>query len=146
VNAVSLFTPILTPLLSNQFLCRAIAGAAAVHLSLVALGLPSWPCPIRHGLGVPCPGCGLTRAIKALAVGHWQQAIEIHAFAPLAAAVVTLIGYVSLAPAGHRRWILRHCTQIEQKTGLSVIVVTLFILYWFIRLLLFREAFYHWVL
>lgn len=142
MKAIRFFTPILTPLLGNQLLCRAIAGAAAVHLSLVALGLPSWPCPIRHGLGLPCPGCGLTRAIKALAVGNWQRAIEIHAFAPLAVVAVALIGYASVAPARQRRWLIRYCRQVEQKTGLSLILTTLFMLYWLLRWLLFRNAFY----
>ncbi|WP_404785531.1 DUF2752 domain-containing protein [Altericista sp. CCNU0014] len=139
-------TPILTPLLSNQPLCRAIAGASAVHLSLTALGLPSWPCPLRYGLGVPCPGCGLTRAIKSLAVGHWQQAMTVHAFAPLALIVVMSVGYASLAPVNHRRWIVRHCLQVERKTSLSFILTTLFLAYWLIRLSFFREAFYYLVL
>jgi hypothetical protein len=146
VKAVRRFTPILTPLLSNRPLCRAIAGASVIHLGLVSLHLPSWPCPLRHGLGMPCPGCGLTRGMMALMRGHWHQAIEIHAFAPLAIAVVAIIGYVSIAPAGHWRWMVQHCQHIERKTGASAALVTLFILYWLTRLFLFRKAFYHLVL
>jgi hypothetical protein len=146
VKAIRFSTPILAPLLSNRTLCRAIAGIAAVHLSLVALGLPSWPCPIRHGLGVPCPSCGLTRAIQALVVGNWQQAIAIHAFAPLAVIAVVLIGYAGVAPAGQRWRIIRYCRQVEQKTGLSILLVTLFLLYWLLRWFLFRTAFYDLVL
>ncbi len=146
MKTVRPFTPVLTPLLSNRTLCRAITGFSVVHLAIVSLGLPSWPCPIRHGLGLPCPGCGLTRAIKALGAGDWQQAMVIHAFAPLAAVVLILIGYISIAPVSHWRWILQRCKLAEQKTGLSALVVVLFIVYWLIRLLFFREAFYHWVL
>lgn len=146
MKRLSLLTPILAPLLQNRSLCRAVTGAAAVHLTLVSLSLPSWPCPIRHGLGIPCPGCGLTRAIKSLATGHWQQAFLLHAFAPLALAVIALMVYVSFAPTRHRHWIVRRCGQMEHKTGISAFFLVLFMVYWLIRLLLFREAFYHWVL
>jgi Protein of unknown function (DUF2752) len=95
---------------------------------------------------MPCPGCGLTRALKALGAGDWQQAMVIHAFAPLAAIVLILIGYSSIAPVKHWQWILQRCRVAEQKTGLSVVMMVLFIAYWLIRLLFFREAFYHWVL
>lgn len=117
-----------------------------MHLAIVSLGLPSWPCPIRYGLGLPCPGCGLTRAIKALGIGHWQQAIAIHAFAPLAVIVLILIGYISVAPANHWQWILQRCRLAEQNTGLSFLIIVFFIVYWLIRLLFFRKAFYYWVL
>ncbi len=117
-----------------------------MHLEIVSLGLPSWPCPIRYGLGIPCPGCGLTRALKALGAGDWQQAMVIHAFAPLAAVMLILIGYISIAPVSHWQWILQRCRLAEQKTGLSTLMIVLFIVYWLIRLLFFREAFYHWVL
>jgi hypothetical protein len=70
----------------------------------------------------------------------------IHAFSPVAVAVLGLIGYVSVAPAAHRRWLVQHCGQIEQKTGLSFFVIVLFVAYWLIRFLFFREAFYHLVL
>lgn len=133
---------LLALLLSNRTLCRAITGFSIVHLAIVSLGLPSWPCPLRHGLGLPCPGCGLTRAIKALGMGNWQQAMAIHAFAPLAAIVLILMGYISIAPVSHWRWTLRHCRLAEQKTHLSTLVIILFIVYWLIRLLFFREAFY----
>lgn len=146
MERLSLRTPILAPLLQNRSLCRAIAGVAAAHVTLVYFGLPSWPCPIRHGLGFPCAGCGLTRAIKALIAGHWQQAFAIHAFAPLAIAAMGLMTYVSIAPASHRRWMVQRCQQIEQKSGLSVFLAIFFMVYWLIRLLVFREVLYHWVM
>jgi hypothetical protein len=142
VNIASVFTP----LLKNQAFCRIVTGAAVIHLGLATLGLPSWACPIRHGLGIPCPGCGLTRALKALILGDWHQAIAIHAFSPLAVAVLGLMGYVALAPATHRRWIVQYCGQIEQKTGVSFFVIAVFLAYWLIRFLFFRKTFYYLVL
>jgi Protein of unknown function (DUF2752) len=117
-----------------------------MHLAITLLGLPSWPCPIRYGLGFPCPGCGLTRAIKALVTGDWQQAIAIHAFAPLAATALGLMAYVSIAPVSHWEWVLQRCRLAEQKTGLPIFITALFVVYWVVRLLFFRKVFYGLVL
>ncbi len=37
-------------------------------------------CPFRLVTGLPCPGCGLTRAFAALAHGHLLQALSFNAF------------------------------------------------------------------
>ena len=34
-------------------------------------------CPIRLGTGLPCPGCGITRAAILLLTGRWQQAWQM---------------------------------------------------------------------
>jgi hypothetical protein len=35
-------------------------------------------CPLAGVLGVPCPGCGLTRATLALLRGNVRQALHLH--------------------------------------------------------------------
>ena len=40
-------------------------------------------CPLRAVTGVPCPSCGLTRALAHLERGHWAEAVRFHPFAPL---------------------------------------------------------------
>ncbi|HEX7503563.1 MAG TPA: DUF2752 domain-containing protein [Acidobacteriota bacterium] len=40
-------------------------------------------CPLRAVTGVPCPSCGLTRALAHLERGHWADAVRFHPFAPL---------------------------------------------------------------
>jgi hypothetical protein len=42
-------------------------------------------CPTATLLGVPCPGCGLTRATFALLHGDLQGALRLHPLAPLLA-------------------------------------------------------------
>lgn len=41
------------------------------------------PCAIRLSLGIPCPGCGLTRGLLLCAQGDWQIASHLHPAAPI---------------------------------------------------------------
>lgn len=40
-------------------------------------------CPFYWLTSLPCPFCGLTRALCALAKGDWSAAVELHALSPL---------------------------------------------------------------
>ena len=42
-------------------------------------------CLTRRGLGLPCPGCGLTRGLAHLLQGNLARAMELHPLAPLVA-------------------------------------------------------------
>ncbi len=75
----------------------ALAGAAGAAALLV---LHEWTpsdgpgftiCPLRRMTGLPCPGCGMTRALAHLAKGEWSAAIHDHPLAPLLAAEVALL-------------------------------------------------------
>src|SRR4051812_19524703 len=49
---------------------------SGIFAGIVVLRLPF--CPLASVLGVPCPGCGLTRATLALAHGDLKHALELH--------------------------------------------------------------------
>lgn len=73
------------------------AGAGAIVFgSWIALarGLPPGgtlvPCPVRALTGVPCPGCGMTRALLALGRGDVGEALALHPLSPLIAAEAML--------------------------------------------------------
>jgi uncharacterized protein DUF2752 len=53
-----------------------VAAFAGIFAGIVALRLPF--CPLASVLGVPCPGCGLTRATLAMAHGDLSHALELH--------------------------------------------------------------------
>jgi hypothetical protein len=62
-------------------------GPQRAHRSLpggVLLGilLAVWHCPVAELWGVPCPGCGLTRAAWALATGDLVGALRLHPLSP----------------------------------------------------------------
>lgn len=62
-----------------------VAAIACAFAGIVSFRLPF--CPLASVFGVPCPGCGLTRATLALAHGELRHALQLHplvlALAPL---------------------------------------------------------------
>ena len=69
-----------------------MVGAAAVLVVLVCVSVPADPqfrlCPFHWLTGRPCPLCGLTRGLFALAKGHWSAAIHFNALTPLALVMI----------------------------------------------------------
>lgn len=70
-----------------------VAGLAA--LAVLHVWQPSADarfafCLLRRFAGLPCPGCGLTRAFAHLAKGEWTAALRDHPLAPLFAAEAAL--------------------------------------------------------
>jgi hypothetical protein len=64
------------------FLGLSVVLLASILLPLPApngriLGLPSI-CPFYEMTGLPCPGCGLTRAFVCLGHGRWAEALHWH--------------------------------------------------------------------
>jgi len=69
------------------------AALAVLAVVLWAWNPPALPvCSFRWLTGLPCPLCGLTRGLFALAKGHMGEALRWHALTPLAAAM--LVGMV----------------------------------------------------
>lgn len=53
-----------------------VAAIAAAALGVFALHVPT--CPMAAMFGVPCPGCGLTRATVAALHGDFHRAFALH--------------------------------------------------------------------
>lgn len=138
--------PILAPILQNRPLTVIITSSALLHGGLAILGWPSWQCPLRYQLGIPCPGCGLSRAIATLLHGDWKTSLTFHAFAPLFLIALILIASMVILPTPQRQRIIQHVSAIEQKTGITAFLLIALISYWFIRLLFFREAFFELIM
>lgn len=67
-------------------------------ITALALGKVSLPddraatiCFLRLATGLPCPGCGLSRGVAALARGELSRAVKYHPVAPLLAAEFAVI-------------------------------------------------------
>lgn len=70
------------------------AGLALLHLWTPSDDVRFSICLSRRLLGLPCPGCGMTRAFAHLAKGEWRSALAAHPFAPLLAAEL-LFGWLA---------------------------------------------------
>jgi hypothetical protein len=62
--------------------------AGSLLLPLLAFNWVTAPnslvlCPLRAVTGIPCPSCGLTRALAHLERGHLAAALKFHPFSPL---------------------------------------------------------------
>ena len=69
-----------------------IAASEALLAVLCLVSLPANPpfplCGFHWLTGRPCPLCGLTRAVFALAKGQWAAALHFNALSPLAFAML----------------------------------------------------------
>jgi hypothetical protein len=141
-----LSSPILSPLLENRLIGLIILGVVVLHSGLVMLGLPGWQCPVRDVLGVPCPGCGLSRAMTALIQGDWQTSLIFHAFAPFFLIALALFACVLLLPQPQSNWLIRQVEFVERRTGVVAILLVGLVFYWLTRLFFFGEAFINLIL
>jgi Protein of unknown function (DUF2752) len=128
------FRPI-SSLLRDRKLAFVLAGATGLQIALVSLKLPAWGCPILHLTGVPCPGCGLTRAIMLLVQGDLYASIRFHAFAPIFLIAIVLVTLTALLPKSLVQTVISGTEVLERHTRFTVIVLTGLILYWLARLL-----------
>lgn len=136
-----IYNPILAYLVQNRLVGLMITGAAGLQAGLVSLGLPGWQCPFLHVVGLPCPGCGLSRAVVVLLHGDWRSSLELHAFAPFIVLALTLIAAATILPHRQRNWLAGQLEIVERRTGITAILLIGLVLYWLIRLLVFPEAF-----
>jgi hypothetical protein len=72
---------------------------ALLSVAAALFGVAMWSdfplCPMAGSLGVPCPGCGLTRATLALLHGDWRGALGFH---PLVWLLLPIfVGFVAVA-------------------------------------------------
>ena len=77
---------VLTTILAASFLMPPPGHNGAIgHLPSV--------CPFYNLTGLPCPGCGLTRAFVCLGHGRWHEAVHWHPLGWLVYAVCLLLWF-----------------------------------------------------
>jgi|SRR4030095_6914003 Protein of unknown function (DUF2752) len=133
--------PTIFPLLRDRKLSLIALGAAVTLVSFFALGFPAWPCPFLKVTGLPCPGCGLTRALFFLIKGDLKTSLTYHAFAPLFLLGFLVVAVASVLPDRTRQVWIDKLVTLEQRSGLVLIALTGLILYWLARLVFLNSAF-----
>ncbi len=85
----------------KQYGILAIAGASYLALTFVGLRIS---CPIHSLTGVFCPGCGSTRAARALLGGDLQLAFHNNALL-LLSPVLVIVGVLISKYSKNRMWL-----------------------------------------
>jgi Protein of unknown function (DUF2752) len=111
----------------------AAAGAWALGLTPAALGLQQ--CSFARLFHRPCPGCGMTRAVRLLLAGDWRASLHMH---PLAIPMLVAGGAFALStvwttflygmPLVHRSRLAR--ASIAALVVVYVAAIALWIMRW----------------
>jgi hypothetical protein len=75
----------------GSFGVRAVAVAAGWALALVPSALGSQRCPFATIFHLPCPGCGMTRAVRLLQAGDASASLQMNPFAVPVVATMALL-------------------------------------------------------
>lgn len=132
---------VLASLLRDRRVSLGVAAVAAVQVAGVAAGVGGWPCPVKSALGIPCPGCGLTRACIALFRGEFAAAFGLHAFAPVLLLGLAALAVAGLLPAARREAFASLVARFERRTKASYVFFVALLLYWSVRVLFLPGAF-----
>jgi hypothetical protein len=128
------FRPVLAPLLQNRWLNCTFVAFGVAQLLLVFFGFTGWQCPIYETLKIICPGCGITTAMTLLLQGHWHLALQTHAFAPVILFVLIMLLIAIGLPASYLRKFSDSVKRLEQKSGITAILLLSMVGYWFLRI------------
>ncbi|MCA1619606.1 MAG: DUF2752 domain-containing protein [Acidobacteria bacterium] len=131
----------LASLLLDRRVALAVTAASAAQVLAVSAGAGGWPCPLKSALGIPCPGCGLTRGTVALLRGEFAAALGAHAFAPLLLLGLTALAVAALLPAPRREVFAGLVARFERRTRAGYVLGAALLLYWMVRLLFLPGAF-----
>ena len=128
------FRPVLAPLLHNRWLICTFVAFGIAQLLLVFFEFRGWQCPIYETLAVNCPGCGLTTAMTMLVQGQWKLAVQAHAFAPVILIVFMMMTIAIGLPSAYLRKFSFCVERLEQKTGITAILLLSMVIYWLLRI------------
>ncbi len=139
---MSLRQPWMAGLMRERRLCGWIVLASIILLTGSRLGISLWFCPFRAIAGLPCPGCGLTRAVSSLVAGRWEDALQFHPFVPFFGLAWILLFLSVVLPDSAREKLIGWVQGFERKTGLTALLLIAFTAYGLTRMVkvCFSEA------
>lgn len=123
----------LASLLKQTVVCRTLLIAAAVIGAVHAWGYPI-PCMFSQLTGLPCAGCGVTRATFSLLRGDFQSALHYHLFSPLFLLLGALMTCCAIAPKFARHHLIPPLERLEHRTQLPTILGIAIFLYGLLRI------------
>lgn len=99
-----------------------LLGMGIALILLLDLG-----CPVRHLIGIPCPGCGMTRACLAVCRLDFAEAFRMHPLWPL-----VLILLVAVVLRGGRLF-----KSQKTETRVAVLLLILVLVVYLVRMVLY---------
>ncbi len=121
-------------LLKTRTATAICAGFAIAQLFLMIARLPAIPCWFYEWTGIPCPLCGISRAIGALFRGHIRESFAWHPFGPAAVLLAVLLCVAATLPEWRRVALSRYIQRIEERTAASAVLMLLLFVFWILRL------------
>jgi hypothetical protein len=106
--------PVISRLIWRGRDLRWLVGGILGYGILEWSGLPVWKCPFFAAVGIPCPGCGLTRALVALWHHDFALAWVIHPFSWIVAPVAIAALVAAALPRGQRIPLARRVASWER--------------------------------
>ena len=128
------FTPLLRPLLQRRWPSLGLGVLGLTQIGLTMHHVAAWPCPFYHLTGIPCPGCGATRACVALLRGHWAESFRMHALGSVFLGVIVLLLIAGVLPERSRKAFGAAVEWFERRTAAGYVFFLLLLLYWIARL------------
>ncbi len=104
-------------------------GVVCILFSIPAESIGGVPCLAHRVTGIPCPGCGMTRACLNLAKGNWATAWHYH---PLSFALVGLSIAMAFFPIQLRAaW---RSTSVSARRAILALTLLVILGLWVVRL------------
>jgi hypothetical protein len=129
-----IFKPVFGPVIRDRRTSVGMATLAGVQIVAALLHVRTIGCPMLQGTGVPCPGCGLSRACGALLRGDLRAWVGLHLFAPLFIIAAGVLVVSILLPAGRREALANWMEAVEARLGVVPLTFTALTIYWMTRL------------
>lgn len=115
-------------------MCRVLVATVAILGGTHLMGWSLFPCVFASTTGLPCPGCGMTRATAALLKGQWGPAMNYHPFSPGFLAMGALVTWTALTPKHWSDPVARWMKRVEQRTFLPLLFLVCAFIYGLIRM------------
>jgi hypothetical protein len=131
----ALFKPWVARLMRQRVLCRALLVTFGVLTFAVWMRWPLWPCTFAEMTGLPCPGCGLTRATSALLHGDWRTSWQFHPFAGGFLLAGFFVAAGALLPGVWLEKLTAKVEGIERRTKLPAIFLVAVVCFGLLRML-----------
>ena len=122
------FPVLLTAILKHRLLCAIGITASFVIITLYSCNISWWNCNFQNTTSIPCPSCGLTRSFFFILKGKIPIALEHHPLSLILFLVWLYIIIITISPKTVRNFFLKITEKIENKTGITFIMIALYLI------------------